>query len=240
MLMVEYSEAITSLVSALIGGVLALTTAYFSFKQARVRYKTELTKSQRELKVLQKQMEHERIINRHEVHKINFFNEIMNLTTYSKIKSAVDELFGNCHADRFLILIAVNGKHSFNTLSVVMEHHNRNERYSAIGKYHNIQIDNAYREMLHKVEQEDTVSLHTQQMSDCLLKSFYQMENIHYSEIMFLSRRTLDDDNDMVVYSSISTHEDKPFTRNQRTYINIVYQSKIIPAINKLMAEKNI
>lgn len=218
-----------SIISALIGAATTGITAYFAFKQITVKHKAEILKAKAEI-------EKERRIFTHEEKKISFFNEIMVLPTYSAIKAGVDEIFEKTKADRFLILIAINGKDSFNTVSVVMELHSERQRDSAIGKYHNIKIDDHYKSMLREAERRPAVNLIVDDMpNNSLLKTFYDMEGVKYSKIMFLARRALDTDNDMLVYCSIATHDEPNFTRQEKVIIQTIVQSKVITNIKKIL-----
>lgn len=194
------------------------------------KYRLELKKNKEELKQTK-----ERNIQLAEAKaeadiKMTFFNQIIDLTSINIISNAVDRMFDKTKADRFLIMIAVNGKDDFNIISVVFEQHKlKNYRINAIARYHNITIDLQYKELLQDTEKQELISLSTDKMQESILKDFYINEKVKYSLIRKLVRKPIDKDNDFLVYSSISTHYNKNFTRIEKSFIKTQYEGTIIP-----------
>jgi hypothetical protein len=50
-------------------------------------------------------------------------------------------------------------------------------------------------------------------MQDCDLKYLYIAEEVAHSNVFFLIRTRIDDENDRMFYCSVSTHQEKPFTQ---------------------------
>lgn len=171
--------------------------------------------------------------------KLSFFNQIIDFTSINIISNAVNRMFSKTKADRFLIMIAVNGKSDFNIISVVFEQHKlENYRINAIARYHNITIDLQYKQLLKETETKEIISLATGKMPESLLKDFYINENVQYSLLRKLVRKPIDKDNDFLVYSSISTHENRDFTRLEKSFIKTQYEGTIIPNLLKVLTNQ--
>ena len=172
-------------------------------------------------------------INQHKL-RGNVLDKILDLVLLNDIKTATDTIFKETKADRFLILIAINGKVDFNTVSVIFERH-KNSTSSAIARYRNLQVDAEYRAMLKESERNNYLIVETSAMRECLLKDIYTLEGVNHSEIRHLARQPLDKDNDCLVYSSIATHKTPKFTRLELTTIQTQIDSVIKPTIQKML-----
>lgn len=167
--------------------------------------------------------------------KLDFLNRIMDFEFINEISESVARMFEKTKADRFLILVAKNGKVDFNIVSVVFEQHKKLEyRINAIARYRNVHIDNDYRQLLKEAEKNGVVRLEVEKMHDSVLRDFYLNEGVKFSKIRFLARKPIDNDNDFLVYSSISTHESKDFTKNELVEIKTQYEGTILRAIEKV------
>ena len=168
--------------------------------------------------------------------KTDVLDKVLEFSSFNMIKDAVDEIFEMTKADRFLILIAVNGKVDFNIVSVIFEQHKSNDyKVNAIARYRSLSIDEKYRLMLKNTEKNGTVCMVTSEMEDSLLKNIYEIEGVKFSSIRHILRSSVDDDNDILVYSSIATHVDRKFTKLEKTKIDIMYDSRIKPIIKAVI-----
>jgi len=79
--------------------------------------------------------------------KISALDTIMDFEAFTEIKETVDLIFENTNIDRFLILIAVNGKTDLGTVSVIFEQNasSTSTKFSinAISKYHSFKVDSS-------------------------------------------------------------------------------------------------
>lgn len=173
--------------------------------------------------------------NKHNELKLDFLNRIMDLTSVNQIIEAIEKVFTLTKADRFLILVAVNGKEDFNVVSVIFEQHKKNYKVNAIGTYRNIRIDQTYKQMLKNCEVNDVITLCTKEMPNSLLKSFYEVEGVQFSKVRFLARKPIDGENDFLVFSSLATHNEKDFTPREKTIIKTIYETAIKPNINNVL-----
>tara|TARA_R110000772_G_C13307950_1_gene439558 strand:+ start:3366 stop:3986 length:621 start_codon:yes stop_codon:yes gene_type:complete len=162
-------------------------------------------------------------------------DEVVSITSANYITNAVARIFNNTKADRFLILFAVNGKNHFNVVSVFFEQHKNGDSVNAVARYRNVKIDDRYRAMLKEAELNETVILETNTMKPSLLKDFYELEEVKHAYIKHLSRSKIDDNNDVVLFSSIATHEEKKFTRKELAFANTQYNGTIVPNIEQLL-----
>jgi len=169
--------------------------------------------------------------------KLDFLDRIFDLPFFNELSNSVQRIFNFTKADRFLILIAKNGKDSFNIINVVFEQHNSNKyKINAINRYKNIEIDEDYRDILYKAERVGIVNLKTESMSESsLLKSFYEIEGVTFSRIKFLARKPIDDDNDFLIYSSLATHTSFDFTKIEDAFIKTQYEGTIKPSLEKVL-----
>lgn len=218
--------------------------AFFTYRLGLKRFKADMDKQKKEFQIREAELRsknEELCQQKAEADiKITFFNQIIDYTSFNIISNAVDRMFEKTKADRFLIEIAVNGKTDFNVISVIFEQHkNKTHRINAIARYHNIKIDMYWKQMLKDTEKNDVIELQTELMPDgAVLKDFYIEEKVYHSLIRKLIRRPIDVDNDFLAYSSISTHENKKFTRLEKSFIKTQYEGTIIPNIEKVLSDK--
>lgn len=176
----------------------------------------------------------ERETAKHQSIKINALDKLLDFTSFNLIRNSVDRIFEHTKADRFMILIAVNGKTDFNVVSVIFEQHKTAKwRVNAIIRYRDVNIDDAYRQLLKDVEYSGSVLLKVDEMKPQLLKDFYVVEKVKHSLIKFLHREHIDDENDVVIYSSVSTHLSAPFTKIEKAIIKTEYEGTIIHTIKE-------
>lgn len=191
----------------------------------------EMKKKSQTIKILKKESKHNDI-------KVNLFNKIINLESINNIKRSVDRMFENSNGDRFLILIAINGKEDFNKISVIFEQHKNNDyAINASARYKHVSIDDTYRKVLKDLEKNgrEGCNLNVSTMENSLLKRFYSIENVKHSKMKFILRSKIDKDNDILIYSSITTHKDTPFTETENTYINLEYENTITPNLKEVL-----
>lgn len=162
--------------------------------------------------------------------------KLLDLASISLLQKSVDNMFKETKADRFLLLFALNGKTDFNVVSVVFEQHqSKKYKVNAIVKYRDVKIDSSYRNMLKELEVQNVINVDVSKMEPQLLKDLYTMEKVKHAQYWFLDRQHLDEENDVIVYSSIATHESEPFTQIEKTKISLEYNSTIIRVIKKFL-----
>lgn len=161
---------------------------------------------------------------------------LLDISLLSQIREAVDVIFEETKATRFLILIAMNGTIDFRTVSVIFEQHKGKSKINAIARYRNLSIDDSYRQMLKKAEKNGVLDITVDQMdNEALLKQIYIMEGVRYSRIRHLLREPIDHNNDVVVFSSLATHIDEPFTLTEKMVSLTQFDSTIIPALRMMI-----
>ena len=161
---------------------------------------------------------------------------LLDITFLSDIKKAVSEMFDESKAERFLILIAVNGKTDFNIVSVIFEQHKNNHHINAIARYRNVQIDTHYKDMLKRAERQGVVELNVAEMpEEGLLTHLYRHEGVKHSKVRFLLREHIDNENDVIIFSTIATFSDEPFTLEEKALFLTQYNSSIIPALKAMI-----
>jgi hypothetical protein len=220
-------------ISFLIGAA----TIYLKFNSDKKKLQIEKEKIELEKEKYKHELEEANKLALHKEYRVDFFKKIHNLQAVDRINLAVENIFNKTKADRFLILVAVNGKDYFKEVSVVYEKHKDNPDLPAKITYKEIRIDEHYTSMLKHVESEEQISLSTKLMQECLLRSFYEIEDVKHSKVMFLGRQEIDKDNDFVVFCSIATHLLKPYNNHEKVIIKTNKESLLKPAIEEILEE---
>lgn len=201
---------------------------------AYLLHKRELAKVEQKLE--QKDMELEDQKNETKGFELrgNVLDKILAIVLLNDLKTACTTIFKKTKADRFLILIAINGKVDFKTVSVIFEQH-KNSTSSAIASYKSLRVDADYVQMLKQAEHDGVVQINVAQMKPCLLKEIYQMEGVKHSKVRHLLRKPLDEENHCLIYSSITTHSDEAFNVMEKVIIQTQMDGIIKPTILKML-----
>ena len=166
--------------------------------------------------------------------KITALDKLLDFTSFNTIRNSVDSIFENTKADRFMILIAVNGKTDFNVVSVIFEQHKTSKwKVNAIIRYRDVNIDDKFRQLLKDVEYNGELDVKVDDMKPQLLKNFYIIEKLKHVKFKFLHRESVDEDNDVIIYSTVSTHLSTPFTKIENAIIKTEYEGTIIHTIKE-------
>jgi hypothetical protein len=159
----------------------------------------------------------------------------LTLNKFNILKDTIEELFAKTKVDRFLILVAKNGKEDFKFATAIYEQHADNDKvklsFGAVGKYVDFQFDDNYRQILKEAEIKGLYRFDVDKEPDSDLKNIYISEGVNYSTIYFLKRiKNYDgEDNDCILYSSFATHDTEAFSPND--HIN----KKLV--VNKIKAD---
>lgn len=159
----------------------------------------------------------------------------MDLEMLNSIKEIVEDVLYKTKADRFLILTATNGKTNLRFATAIYEHHKKTPKVvlsiGATGKYVKFEFDSEYRKMLKDCEVNGVVNLNVEKMPASDLKDIYEAEKINFSNVYFLMRGKIDEDNDRLFYCSVSTHDELDFTKTE----NIITKTAINRLQNKFL-----
>jgi len=217
----------TEIIVALISATAVIISAIIAYR-ANVKVKALMLQHQ----VLSDESLKQKSIIQDREFKIATLDKILNLQSFNEIQDSVNRIFAKTKADRFLILIGVNGTTDFRLVSVIFEQHkNTQYKVNALIRYRDVEIDNNYRKLLRDTEREGTIDLNIKKMPNQLLKNFYTLENVKYSKMRFLNREHLDKKNDIVIFSSVATHIDEDWTELENTIIKTEYEGSIIHTI---------
>jgi hypothetical protein len=153
--------------------------------------------------------------------ELNSINILFNHNLLAIIDEHVTNIFDETKVNRFLILFAVNGKTHFNFVTVCMERTNTGAMSGSIFRYNRLEIDDHYKSMLKQVELQGNVHLEVSTMPPSILKSIYESrdEKVTFSCVKFLKRINVDENNDIVLYSSIATTNNEDFTSEEQLII---------------------
>lgn len=139
------------------------------------------------------------------------------LFKFNDLRESVDRVLAETSADRFLILMAHNGKEEMRFATAIYEQHKNTDKtifsFGATNKYIKIEFDDEYRRMLKTSEKESVFRMETTKMPESLLKNIYISEKIIYSNCYFIKRyhEYKSDDKDLILYCTLATHSEKPF-----------------------------
>lgn len=212
---------------------LIITTALSLFYNGKYRTLSdklaEAVKEKEELSYKIKNAQLEVISNR-----IRIFKEIRDVRKLYELEKSSEQLFTNTRSDRFLVIVAFNGKSKFNFVTVIYQKGADGVVLDAVETYNHLEIDDAYNTMLKDTERIGFMLLDTLKMDPCLLKDIYMVEGVKHSLIRFVCRETVDDENDIMAFTSTATHEEGEFTLEELTRIHIIHTT-IINRIIKAM-----
>ena len=224
------------LIGLLAGAVIPLIIWLLDGKDIKKKNDLEIKKLNLENENL-KLAKHQIEVEKKEVEeKLQYLDRMLDLEFINDLSDAVDNIFEHTKADRFLILLAKNGKTDFNIVNVVFEQHkNKKFRINAIARYRNVKIDLVYKEMLKKAEHVGDIELNVSNMEDSLLKHFYEFEGVNHSIVKHLARKPIDEDNDFLIFSSLATHGEEGYSKVEKAHIKTQYEGVIIPSLDKIM-----
>lgn len=167
-------------------------------------------------------------------------SKIRHITLINIIKNKVDQLFENTKASRFLLIMSINGHTAMRAVSVVFNHQKPGTQVlDAEEAYKHVETDDQYRDMLKEILIKGSTLLNVEEMPKCKLKSFYDMEGVTHSLITFLGRYHIDEKDDVLIFSSMATHNVSPFFELELTEIELSYGSCIKPCLDKMFLETN-
>lgn len=136
------------------------------------------------------------------------------LFKFNDLKDAVENVLFTTKADRFLILMAHNGKEEMKFATAIYEQHKNNKELSysieATNKYIKIEFDDEYRHMLKEAEKEGVVKMDIKKMKDSLMKNIYLTEKIKQANCYFL-KRYVDykvEKKDLLLYCTLASHSE--------------------------------
>lgn len=169
--------------------------------------------------------------------KADVLGRILDISLLNEIRGAVGVMFEETSADRYLILVAVNGKTDFNVVTAIFEQHGDPKyKINAIATYRSLKIDAHYKQMLEFAEKRGQVEMIVAEMPDSLLKGIYVREGIKYSKVRHLLRVPIDDGNDVLVYCSIAKHRNaEPYTLYERTLFMTQHDAVVVPALRAMV-----
>lgn len=144
----------------------------------------------------------------------------------SAVSYRVEQIFKNTSVDRFLLIIAVNGRESFSTVSAIFEKFKdveRGRRVDAIDTYSHIKIDAHYKDMLRNVESLGVVKIVTELMpEDSMLYNIYINEGVKAAHVYPVTRMRIDSKNDMLIFCSYASRGVEISIKDS-AYINMMH-----------------
>jgi hypothetical protein len=171
---------------------------------------------------------------------VDVFHRLSDFNAISTLQRAVDNIFKNTKATRFLVLMAANKKTYLNDVTALYEQHwDTGKSVNALAKYHHITIDQSYRDMLKEAELAGTYIVDVAEMDDCLLKDIYITEGIKHSIVTFLHREDVSNNTDVVLFTTFATHDAEPFSHIERTELKLIHETKILPLIKQLFSPEH-
>ena len=219
----------SEIIGLLIGSIGTLIIGFIKHKQDKKKTGLEIENLELENAKLKKD-------NEVKLEKLSFYDDFIKLVFYNSINDAAQDIFDKTKADRFLILIARNGKTDFNYVDVVLEFHKDSKKdLEAVKVYKNVKLDYQYKEMLKKSEYYGFVDLDTLKMESQILKHYYQYEKVNFSRIKSALRMPIDNDNDFLVFTSYATHSETNFTEQGLAIIDMIHDSIIKPSLKSLL-----
>jgi len=217
------------MLGVLIGALLTFIIALWKYKDEKKKNKLEIENYELENEKLRRENEEKK-------EKISFYDDVIKLVFYNAINDAVQDIFIKTKVDRFLVLIARNGKTDFRYVDVVLEFHKTKETdIEAVKIYKNVELDAQYRDMLKASEYYGFVDIETVKMETQILKHYYENEKVTFARIKSALRMPIDDGNDFLVFTSYATHQKENFTEQGKLIIDTMHNSIVKPSIKSLL-----
>lgn len=168
---------------------------------------------------------------------INVLSKLLNLRIFAKFELFAKRIFKLFNADRFLILMAVNGKISPNKTTVIFseEAFDVKNLIPPSERYVEVPIDDWYKKMLNRIEYIGVEVIKVSEMPNCILKDFYEDEGVVFSIVFFLKRYKLNEENDAILYSSIAMHKEEGWTNSTINIIISMTKNNILPYLDKII-----
>lgn len=168
---------------------------------------------------------------------LNILYNLQKLRIYGRLLDFSKELFKLFSADRFLVLLAVNGKTDPNIVSAVFgeESEEYKTKIDIEERYIQVPIDAQYKEMLRVIQRVGYVILVVDEMPECKLKEFYQGEKVKYSLVFFLKRYHLNENDDAVLFCSLAVHKLISWSVSEIQTILSLVKSRAIPLLDKIV-----
>lgn len=224
------------LLGTIIGAVLTFALGFWKYKDEKKRNALELENLQLENEKLKNENCKLEVKDDEQRAKIEFYDDVLKMVFYNSLSDAVYQLFEKTKVDRFLVLLARNGKERPRYVDVMLEFHKTEEhKIEAVKIYKNVKIDSPYNEMIDNTFHNGFCDIETAVMQEQILKYFYLNENIHFSRTKPIIKKQIDDDRVVKIFTSSATHQKDPYTINEKTTIDLYHDSLIVPAIKNLL-----
>jgi len=140
------------------------------------------------------------------------------------INKSIDNIFSQTKADRFLLLFAVNGKSNFSHVTACLERRQNLLDSKTSTLYQRLVVDEAYKMMLNYIEysHDNKMNFATNKMANVLLKRIYSLktENVKHSNVYFIKRINIDNDNDLLLFCSVATDIEDAYTTDEHLIID--------------------
>lgn len=168
---------------------------------------------------------------------LNILYSLQKLRVYNQLEVFATELFKLFGADRFLVLLAVNGKTDPNIVSAVFGE--ESEEYKSdipvVDRYIQVPIDETYKEMIRIIRRVGFVVYKVDEMPEGQLKEFYKEEKVKYSLVFFLKRYNLNDNDDAVLFCSLAVRKLTSWSVGKIQTIISLTKNRAIPLLDKIV-----
>jgi len=165
------------------------------------------------------------------------FKELYDLQRFSELERYIKIVCAKTNMNRFTIMISMNGKLEFNFITVLFDQKISDLVVGGKSVYEKVATDSKYKSILGRLEWSKFIWDHD-------LNGYGKMEQYSIAEKIkehmwgFVGRVSLDKFDDVFVYCSMSS-EECCSTKNDKEYIELMLNGKIIPQIKKIIsAEK--
>jgi hypothetical protein len=142
------------------------------------------------------------------------------------LEDEVSVMFRDTKADRFIMFFAVNGTTELSYITAWFDKRVPGH-YTSQYKYVRFEIDSYYKDILKEVERDGTVTIDVSKMNPSVLRDVYTStgEMVNHCILKFLKRTRIDDQNDLVLYSTIATNSKEPFTDQEKIALKTCYDA---------------
>lgn len=205
-------KELNTIIVALISGISLLLVAYLNKYHERKLREKEWERDQAKKEAIKAKIE------------LSALTLFFSYDLYEYIDEQVSDIFNTTKASRFLIMFAINGKDDFKTVTVAYEHTKDTKSEGAIRRYIRVPIDSYYKTILKETEKLGAIDVITKDLpSNSLLYNIYMSreEQVTSTRKEFIKRLHIDEENDLILYASIGTHEEELFTLAEKYKIDL-------------------
>jgi hypothetical protein len=172
--------------------------------------------------------------------KIKTIKEMFDFQRFSALEKYIRTIFKDSRIDRFTIMFVMNGKIDFNYMTAIFDQSKTDLSIGNISPYARFPIDESYVNMLHKMEDHIFIWRSHPDFNVGQMGEYIKLEGIKQIGWGFIKRLPIDEFNDLLVFSSFSTSDEKPLTKMEKRRVELVFTGRMLGEIEQILKVPNL